>query len=288
MRRFPVCIFISFLLLACSNDKAGFASMEASNDDFYASGDEAQALQTTSREEAADMAIVGRKIIKNADFRMKVKKVDSSSKKIEDLVASHGGYINSKNLTNDSYQLSNRIVIKVPAEKFENLLEEIAKEAVFVNSNRVYSTDVTEEFIDIQTRLQTKKNVRDRYIDILRNKAKSVEDVLKAEEAIRVVQEEIESKEGRLKYLQNQIALSTINLEIYEEVEYRAEPAAYNKSFGKRILAGLGSGWELILSIFVGIAHIWPIVLLGGLLLWQRKRIFRRLRTTRSERSGSS
>ena len=64
--------------------------------------------------------------------------------------------------------------------------------------------DVTEEYLDIEARLKTKKEVEARYIEILKSKTKTVEDVLKAEEQIRIIREEIEAREGRLNYLKNQ------------------------------------------------------------------------------------
>ena len=90
---------------------------------------------------------------------------------------------------------------------------------------------MTEEFIDIEQRLKNKKEVQRRYIEILQNKAKTVEDVLAAEDKIRIIQEEIESREGRLRYLKDNIALSTINIEMYQELEQGEAEIVYEKGF---------------------------------------------------------
>lgn len=212
---------------------------------------------------------IPRQIIKTAEYRIKVKNVEKSSRSINALAEEFGGFVSSSELTNSSYEITNNITIRVPAGQFDSLLNAIGGEAVFTNYRRISSQDVTEEFVDIETRLKTKKEVRDRYEEILRKKAKTVEEVLKAEELIRVIQEEIEAKEGRLRYLRNQVAMSTIHLEIYQEIEYRAEPAVYRKSFGSKLLNALENGWELVQVLVLGFISIWPLVLIGGLIVWK-------------------
>lgn len=178
-------------------------------------------------------------------------------------------------MTNSSYQITSNFLIRTPAARFDSLMNALTAESVFLNTRRVDAQDVTEEYLDIETRLKTKKEVRDRYVDILRNKARTVEEVLKAEEAIRVIQEEIEAREGRLKYLRDQVAMSSINLEIYEEVTFQPEPKTFKRSFAGRALSALRGGWDGIVGFLIVLINIWPLLLFGGLLIWQRKRIFR-------------
>lgn len=221
---------------------------------------------------------VKRKIIKTVNYRIQVKEVKSSTKKVEQLVETHGGYISGMNLNNSSYEISNDLTIRVPQDKLEVLLEAIGTEAIYTNYRSEQANDVTAEFVDLEIRLKTKKEVRDRYIDILRNKAKTVEDVLNAEDKIRVIQEEIEAAEGRLKYLSNQVSLSTINLTIYQRVEHQFQPDTYHESFGSRMLNSLKGGWNLLQGLVLFFINIWPLVILFGLFFWQRKRIFARFR----------
>ena len=220
--------------------------------------------------------VINRKLIKTADYRIQVQDVNQSSQAIQATVSKFGGFISGTNLTNTLYSISNNITIRVPADQFEALLNAVGQEALFVNYKRINATDVTEEYLDIETRLKAKKTVRDRYIEILRNKAKTVEEVLQAEAAILDVTEEIEAKEGRLKYLKDRVGLSTINLEIYQEVEAQEQPIVYRDHFGKKALRGLRNGWELIQSIIIGLISIWPIVILMSVLIWQRRKIFPR------------
>lgn len=221
---------------------------------------------------------IPRQIIKTANYRIQVKDVNVSSKRANELALKHGGYVSESALTNSSYEITNAITIRVPATRFDSLLDDLGGEAIFTQYKRISSQDVTEEYVDITTRLKTKKEVRDRYVDILRNKAKTVEDVLKAEEQIRIIQEEIEAKEGRLRYLKDQVAMSTIHLELYQSIEYRPEPTAFHESFWSKLLTGLKNGWQLAQGIVLFFINIWPVVILGALIWWKRRWIWSKLR----------
>lgn len=210
-------------------------------------------------------------VIKSAHYRFRVEDVNVSTKNIEAMIRQAEGYVADMNLETNYSEISNTLEIRVPARNFENLLETLGKEATFTDFKRITSQDVTEEFVDIEIRLRTKKEVRDRYIDILRNKAKTVDDVLKAEEQIRILQEEIESREGRLKYLQDRVSVSTINLEIYQPLPYAERPQAEGKPYLIRLKNGLTNGWEMVTGFSLLLVNLWPLIVVGFLLWWKRK-----------------
>ncbi|MCF8245233.1 MAG: DUF4349 domain-containing protein [Saprospiraceae bacterium] len=219
-----------------------------------------------------------RQIIKTANYRIQVKDVNASSRNATNLATKHGGYVSDSELTNSSYETTNILTIRVPATRFDSLLDDLGSEAIFTQYKRINSQDVTEEYVDITTRLKTKIAVRDRYVDILRTKAKTVRDVLDAEEQIRIIQEEIEAKEGRLRYLKDQVGMSTIRLELYQSIEYRPEPDVFHESFLSKLGSGLKNGWELMQGLVIGLVSIWPLVLLFGFFFWKRRWIWSKIR----------
>ncbi|KAA3619196.1 MAG: DUF4349 domain-containing protein, partial [Flavobacterium sp.] len=77
----------------------------------------------------------------------------------------------------------------------------------------------------------------------------------------------IESAQGRLKYLTNQVAYSTIQIDLYETVEYKEEPTSYKKPFGDKAKDALLFGWKMIESILLFFIHIWPLLLLAIVLI---------------------
>lgn len=222
------------------------------------------------------------KLIRTADLRFQVKDINLSGETIEKLAGVYKAYVSNASMNSTNYEANNTLTIRVPNAQFDALLKEISKESIFMERKNVSTQDVTEEFIDITARLKTKKEVEARYIDILRNKAKTVEDVLKAEEQIRIIREEIEAREGRLNYLSNQVSYSTITVQIFEQVEYHESPQELTESFGSKAGSGFGKGWEAIQNVLIGIITIWPIlvlVVLVYILIRRRTRKNRKART---------
>lgn len=210
------------------------------------------------------------KIIKTADYKFQVKDVDLSSKKIQMAVRNNSAYVSGMNMTVDAYQKNNNIVIRVPNVKFEDLMEIIGEEAEFTNHKRINTQDVSEEYVDIETRLKTKKEVKARYEAMLRSQAKTMEQVFHAEEKIRQLQEEIEAKEGRLRFLKDKVAFSTINLEIYQVVDLEAMAKAHERGFSDDFKDSFMNGWSIIMNILLAMTKIWPAILVVlGFLVWR-------------------
>ncbi|MDX2359721.1 MAG: DUF4349 domain-containing protein [Crocinitomicaceae bacterium] len=219
-----------------------------------------------------ELVITDRKLIWTADLIFQVKNVDSSTNSISQLCSKYGGFISDMQLTNNNYRIANIITLRVPNEEFHSLISDVKGESVFLDQANINSNDVTEEFVDLESRLKTKREVRERYIDILRNKTGTIEDVLQAEEAIRTLTEEIEAKEGRLRYLKDQVGLSTISVEVYQKVDYVDEPSVYDKPYSEEVGESFGNGWTAIKLLFLGLVAIWPLLLiLTGVLFWKRK-----------------
>ena len=199
-------------LFACANQSADKNySKEASFKKTLATPTEASTkdANTDAIELSESIDLQRRQLIKTADYRIQVENVDKSTTNIQRYTQQFGGIISNMNLTSDSYQIQNNITILVPNQNFEALLEGITQDATYINHKSINTTDVTEEFVDLEARLATKKRVRDRYTDLLRSKAGTLDEVFAAEEKIRVLQEEIEAKEGRLHYLQEKVSNSS-------------------------------------------------------------------------------
>lgn len=278
--RYAITFLLVFCLFACS-ESGNFSTQELAKADYANEVPEAEESGASASYDQngggqAVTVAIERKIIKTGAYSIKVKDVKESTAAIEKMVEEFEGFISSVEMNNSTYRITNQVVIRVPAGQFDGLMAAIEKEALFVNYSRVNAQDVTEEYLDVETRLNTKKQVRDRYVAILRDKAKTVEEVLKAEEAIRVIQEEIESREGRLNYLKNRVSLSTINLEIYQEVPYTPD-RGQRTSFWTKLKQSLSNGWTLIVNLVLGLVTIWPLLIIGGLLLWRWKWLKRKL-----------
>lgn len=268
------CLFLCFLFSCDSNPQSDYQMTEKNYGDAPATSRNSNAPVNEMR--PSDI-MSKRKIIRTGDVKFKVNSLEKSTKIIQALTQKCNGFIASMNQNNSNYLASNVLSVRVPIDQFDYFLFQMKEEALYADYIRVNAKDVTEEFIDIEQRLKNKKEVQRRYIEILQNKAKTVEDVLAAEEKIRVIQEEIESREGRLRYLKDNIALSTIDIEMYQEIEQVEAAVVYEKGFLAKAKDGFVNGWNFILELLVGLINIWPVLLIVSLLIVFRKRLKRML-----------
>lgn len=214
------------------------------------------------------------KMIKEGDISIEVFDFKKAESKIKQMVKSHGAYIGNEDVRTNDYRVESRITIRVPNNKFDALMDGVSGIEGKVDNKSVNLRDVTEEYLDIEIRLKTKRETLKRYYDIL-SRASKVEDILAVERRINQVSEEIESAEGRLRYLDDKVNYSTINLLFYQEFEYQYEPEP-RPNFFQRLLNGLDDGWggfqELIIILFT----VWPLWIVIGLLIWIIRRVVRK------------
>ena len=206
------------------------------------------------------------KIIKSATVKYKVDDVKVATAKIKKIAMRYHAYISDLRFQNTLYQIENRFTVKVPQEHFDAMMDSIAGVAAFIEYENITTKDVTEEYIDLQSRLKTKLEVKARYEEVLHQNAKTVKDILLTEDKLRVIQEEIESAQGRLKYLTSKVAFSTIQIDLFETVEYVDEPSSYKKTFLDKSKNGFSFGWNMIEAALLFFIHIWPL-LIGGIIL---------------------
>lgn len=270
------CVCILFLFSCDSNPQGNYQIGEENSKETPSTTGNSNAPLAANRAPSDLMA--KRKIIRTGDMKFQVTSLDKSTKVIQALTDKCNGFISSMDQNNSNYLASNSLAVRIPIDQFDYFLFQMKEEALYADYIRVNAKDVTEEFIDIENRLKTKKEVQRRYIEILQNKAKTVEDVLAAEEKIRVIQEEIESREGRLRYLKDNISLSTINIEMYEKLEVGTLAVVHKKSFLSKAKDGFVNGWDFILELLVGLINIWPVLLIVSLIVLFRKRLKRMIR----------
>ncbi|WP_026753856.1 DUF4349 domain-containing protein [Sediminibacter sp. Hel_I_10] len=256
-----VFVFIAFGFLSCSGDKKYNTELPlASSEDSEAiSNDDHHALQLSKGSMPTPKDL---KIIKSAQARYKVGSVKSSTYQIKQIAQKYDAYISDLRFENNLYKKENRFTIKIPQQNFDMMMDSIGQIVEFVEYENITTQDVTEEYIDVNTRLQTKIEIKSRYESILRKNAKTVEDILATEDKLRIIQEEIEVAQGRLNYLSNKVSYSTIQIDLYETVAYKEEPETYEKTFWIKTQEALSSGWWMIAHFLLALIYIWPITIL--------------------------
>ena len=213
------------------------------------------------------------KIIKSGTIKLKVKNVKKTTARIQRVTENFNAYIANLKYVNNSYQKENRFKIKVPKEYFDVLLDSISNYAEVVDQETINTQDVTEQFVDVSSRLETKLQVKERYESVLRKKAKTVEEIIYAEEKLGSIQEEIEAAQGKLEYLSNRVAFSSIDITLYEEIPYK-EIKIEEATFWTKSKEGLLFGWTLLEDVLLVLVNSWSILLLiaAGILFYRKRK----------------
>ena len=162
------------------------------------------------------------------------------------------GYISNDNAYDYSDRIEHRLTIRVPADKFDSLLEKISESVDKLDNKNVDVLDVTEEYIDIEARIQTKKDLQNRYRELLKQATK-LEEILNIEKEIGNLQTEIESVEGRMKYLKDKISFSTLTVTYYQKTT-----SAFG--FSSKLFDGIKNGWDVFLWFIIGLSNHWVFI----------------------------
>ncbi len=207
-----------------------------------------------------------KKIIKTGSLEIVIKEIDEAVGKITDIVDQKQGFVSSSNIyTKKDKTKYGTMIVRVPAQYFEETIKEIKNLATSIKEESATSRDVTEEFVDLQARLKNLKLKEEQYQKIL-NRAVKIEDVLKASDYLFDTRKEIERLEGRIKYLENLTDLSTIGISLTEETKIEVPTSEWRPlTVFKNALRGMVELWQWIINTL-----IWIILLFGPLaiLVW--------------------
>jgi hypothetical protein len=218
--------------------------------------------------------VVKKKIIKDGRIGIEVQELERIKAHVDSLIVKFGGYYANERLNNTDWEISYTLKIRVPGDNFEKLISKIETGGGEIRYKEIEARDVTDQFIDLETRLANKKNYLKKYNDLL-NQAKSVKDIIEIEEKIRGIEEEIESTTGRLKYLSDLVDYSTLDLEISKPKDLKFQPEKRDK-FTMRVKYALSKGWYGFVDFIVFVIKIWPSWILVGLLVYGWKKYRKR------------
>jgi hypothetical protein len=196
-----------------------------------------------------------RKIIKEGDISFETESVDLTKSMIVKTVKEFNGYISKENVYEYSDRLEHELIVRVPADKFDLLLKDISKSAIKIESKNINVIDVTAEFIDVEARVKNKKQLEERYMELIKQATK-VSEILEIEKEIGELREEIESVEGQMNYLKDRISLSKLTITYYQK----------NNSdflFSNKLAGAFENGWQVFLWFLIGLSNLWIFLVLG-------------------------
>jgi hypothetical protein len=213
------------------------------------------------------------KIIKTANLDFETQELEKTHQTILNLTAQYKGIVQSDNSGKSYDRIYRNVTLRVPSENFQLVVDGISDGVAFFDQRVITRQDVTEEFVDIQARLRAKKELENRYLDLLKQ-AKNVKEMLEIERELSQIREEIEAKEGRLKFLESRVSMSTINISFYKTTVETGVRVSYGAKMGN----SLKGGWEGVSIFFLGILYLWPLFLIAIIVILVVRRLIKRSR----------
>ncbi|MDO4529448.1 MAG: DUF4349 domain-containing protein [Lachnospiraceae bacterium] len=207
------------------------------------------------------------KIIYSAYLDVDTTAFDDAHAQIESITKAHSGYFD--NLDQDSYSTYRNAyyVIRVPADEFDTFMSEIQGVGT-VTSISQNASDITESYVDIESRLETAKTKLARLQELL-SQAQNMSDIITIENEIADVQWEIDDLSGALKSYDSQVEYSTVTLNLHEV--YRIIDGDSPLTFGERIKSAFSNGLKTFTSsmedLLVFFAANWLWILLVAVVI---------------------
>ena len=214
-----------------------------------------------------------RKIIRTVTMSCETKAYDDAVTVIMTALNTHGGYVEASNTTGTGYddvKNSERratYTLRVPAEKLDLFLETLrTDEGIRILSQNATSSEITATYYDTVSRLETLKAEKASLTAMLEGFTdyKDISNMLKVQERLYDVIEEIEALQTKLNLYDGQVAMSTVHLTLREVIVY-TEVAEPDPTFGQRVKEAFveswtdfGRGWQ---NFFVWFIEAFPTLL---------------------------
>lgn len=264
MRTIPLAL-AALLLVACGGNNGKNAERWASADEAANGGFQEQAAPASV---GAPLPI-DRKIIRTGDLRFAVDDLEAARATILQRVQTSGGHVEGDERGAWGRNSTVTLRVRIPADRFDAFVQEMQGLGELEHQS-ISATDVTSEWVDVEARIAAKRAVEKRYLE-LAAQAKNVQEMLEVERELGNVRAEVESMEARMKAMRDQVAMSTLTITCTKQ---KAITERFTPQFG----VALVEGWNNLLRFAVGLTHLWPFVILVGVLLfwWRRRRVVKK------------
>ncbi len=218
---------------------------------------------------AGQPGITDRKLVRTASLELTTPNVADLISQVRVITQGAAGYTGQES----TQEKRATINVVVPSERLDGVLDQLGKLGKQIR-REVTATDVTEQLVDVDSRLATQKASVER-IRALLARATSVSEITSVESELTSREAELESLQKRRESLAGSVAMSTISVQI------KAEAVAAAEESRGGFFGGLTDGWDAFLTFGGGlltvIGAMAPFLLVFGipaaaLVWWLRKR----------------
>ncbi|WP_379131810.1 DUF4349 domain-containing protein [Paenibacillus sp. sgz500958] len=207
------------------------------------------------------VAGLNKKLIYKANLNMEVEEYGKAQTEVRNLVTLAGGYIIEFTENMSEYEQGGTFILKVPASGFSPFLNNLEKVKHESLQRSIQGQDVSEEYVDLESRLKAKVLMEIQYTEFMKKATKSSDLVAFANE-LGTIQESIEQIKGRMRYIDQNVSFSTVELRLYQTDEsVRAEKKIEQGPLMERASDALNGSLNVLSTLFQ-----WLVVILAAAL----------------------
>jgi hypothetical protein len=250
-----------------------------------------EAPSRRSRVESAQPAVPvpqQRKIIRHGNMSIEVESVENALELIKRWVDSMGGYVSNESMSEDNYgRKTGSIACRIPTGELDGAMERL-KELGEVEDVSVSADDITDQYYDLEIRMENQKQLEKRLLDLLNRQTNKLSDLLEVERELARVRTQIDSMEGRKRLWDNQIAYSTLYVNVHEPM-----PTVAGEEGGafRTLMRSFGEAADNFVLTIAGIISasgaIVPLIVVVVFVIWLMLKIWRRRKRAASSTAGS-
>jgi len=212
----------------------------------------------TGTTDTTDQA-TGAKIIKTGQVTIEVPQVPAAIDQVRNIASSNGGYLSSSSVyASENNRKTGYATLRIPADRFDAVMQALAPLGKVLSSSEDRS-DVTEQYVDLSIQNESFHAQLDNYYRLM-DKATAVEDIIKIQAQIDQITLQLNEVEGRLRYLNSQIDLSTITVNLQEPEPVGGE-TGYN--IVTAVNDGIAGFFGMISAIIVFVFSVIPLVIVA-------------------------
>lgn len=223
---------------------------------------------------------LNKKLIYRANLNMEVKDYASAQSDVRNMITLAGGYIIEFSENMSEYEKGGTFILKVPASGFASFLDNLEKIKNEKIQQSITGQDVSEEYVDLESRLKAKQLMENQYIEFMKKATKS-SDLVAFANQLGAIQEEIEQIKGRMRYIDQNVSFSTVELRLYQTdeslaVTQKKEQGPLLERASDALKSSLSAMSIMLQWLVVFLAAALPVLLVAGvvtvIVLWFRRK----------------
>lgn len=154
-----------------------------------------------------------RLVVQESNLSLVVKNVRESVNQITGRATQTGGYMVSSTLNQPEEAPFATVVVRVPSERLNEVLDFYRSLSIKVSSENLLGRDVTDEYLDIDTRINRIKRTQAKFEELL-DQAVEFDDILRAQREVLNLQDQIDRLIGRRQYLEQTAKLAKLTIHL--------------------------------------------------------------------------